>query len=222
MPLRYAVVAAATGALLVLVTVAPASGADQPLASSAAVDLQTHDHVAVSLSARSADGGAWVLEARVEDAVLGPVGAKNVRFSATIEFLGVRPVLLATMPTDSSGTARYTYRPTWNGAQRIVARAPFDDATVSSNEFVLDVTTAPLPAIAQARLPVVGAWAGPVAALVVITIWAVLVLVLVRVVVGISRAATVVAPMAGGSGPPVEGRIRVLGSAGSKRREHRS
>ncbi|HSO28684.1 MAG TPA: hypothetical protein VLS28_02165 [Candidatus Sulfomarinibacteraceae bacterium] len=176
------VLSAAVAALLVL-----ALGPVLPAAAS-------HANAEFSLSAQPMAEGAWLLEARLRDRSSGAIGRHLVRFSATVEFLGVRPVLLGTGETDTSGTARFTYRPTWNGLHRIVARTSFDDGTAVSNEAVLEVADAVSPlAPPPARLTVVGAWAGPVAAGIALSVSGLLVLVLLRVVLGISRASAIAA-----------------------------
>lgn len=152
----------------------------------------SHESSDLRLSATPLADGAWLLEARLQDQSAGALGRHVVRFTATVEFLGTRPVLLGSVETDSSGTARLTYRPTWQGLQRLVARASFEDGTALSNEAVLDVADALTPlSPPAARLPVVGTWAGPVAAGVAVSVWGLLAMVLIRVVFGISRAAAV-------------------------------
>lgn len=170
----------------------------------------THARSEVSVAARPLDTGAWTLEAHVRDVQAGPIGGCTVRFDAKIELLGVRTVELGTARTDSSGTATLTYRPTWTGTHRIVALAPFDDGTVVSTEAVIEVTGAAPAATPAARLPVIGSWAGPMAALVLAVVWGLLAVVVVRVVLGISRSASV---NAGPSGPSTSS--RPLGSGGS-------
>lgn len=182
---------AAAGAALLLAALAPASAiAGRPgVATAPAGVAGSHTHSKLSVSARAVDGDTWAIEAHVRDVSSGPIGGVTVEFSATIDFLGVRTLDLGAARTDTSGTATLTYHPTAEGVYHVVARAPFDDGVAISAEAVFDVTgaTQPLAPPAQ-RLPVVGAWAGPVAALVAATVWGLLVLVFVRVVVGISRA----------------------------------
>lgn len=186
------------GLLLLVPGSARAGRADAGAAPSALSG--THAQSEVLLSARPLDNGAWAIEARVRDASVGPIGSQTVRFSATIEFLGVRRVDIGSARTDTSGTATLTYRPTWDGSHRIAARAPFDDGTIVSNEVVVEVTGAAPPlSTSGGRLATFGAWAGPAAALVVAAIWGLLALILVRVVVGISKAATVAAGPGGAS-----------------------
>lgn len=169
---------AAVGVLLALVSVRPAAA--------------SHAEADFSLTAQPVADGGWLLEARLRNRSSGALGLQLVRFSATVEFLGTRPVLLGTVETDTSGTARLTYRPTWSGLQRIVARTSFDDGTAVSNEALLEVADAVSPlARPSERLTVVGSWAGPVAAAVALSVWGLLALVLVRVVVGVSRATAV-------------------------------
>lgn len=159
----------------------------------------SHERSDLRLSASPLADGAWLLEARLQDRSAGPLGRHVVRFSATVQFLGTRPVLLGSVETDSSGTARLTYRPTWQGLQRLVARASFEDGTALSNEAVLEAADAVTPlSPPAARLPVVGTWAGLVAAGVAVSVWGLLGLVLIRVVFGISKATAV----AGADGRP--------------------
>lgn len=181
----------------------------------------SHAEADFSLTAQPVADGEWLLEARLRDRSSGAIGLQLVRFSATVEFLGTRRVLLGTVETDTSGTARLTYRPTWSGLQRIVARASFDDGTAASNEAVLEIDDAVSPlAPLPARLTVVGSWAGPVAATVALSVWGLLALVLLRVVFGISRAPAVTAT---GRRPERQGRFgrRPLGRSGSSMREDR-
>lgn len=177
----------AVGLLLAAVPSASASGGS-PTDAVRAVPW-SHEHVDMTLSAEPLGDGGWLLEAQLRDRSAGAIGSHAVRFSATVAFLGIRPVVIGTVETDAGGTAQLTYRPTWNGTQRIVARAPFADGTTMSNEAVLEVSGARTPITAlPARLPVVGSYAGPVAAFVALSIWGLLVLVLVRVVLGVARA----------------------------------
>ena len=185
---------AAAGAALLLAALAPASAiaGRAGVATAPSVLVGSHTHSELTVSARAVDGDTWAIEAHVRDESSGPVGGVTVEFGATIDFLGVRTLDLGSARTDTSGTATLTYHPTAEGVYHIVARAPFEDGVAVSDEAVVDLTGATQPIAPSAqRLPAVGAWAGPVAAFVVASVWGLLVLVFVRVVVGISRATAV-------------------------------
>jgi hypothetical protein len=211
-----AIIAAFVFALLLQAPFVPKAAAAPVGGGPVAGAWYSHTGSAMVLSARPAAEGAWLLEARLRGEPATPIGEQDVVFSATIDFLGKRPVQLGDVRTDSSGTARLTFRPTWNGPHHVVARVPFDDGTVLSNEAIFDVSGAQTPlAVLPVRLPVIGALVGPAAALVVVTVWGVLLLLVVRVVVGISRAAAPAVPGGGGGGRRGSVRDVDAGSAGS-------
>lgn len=184
---------AAVGGSVLLALLAPSALARPGAVTTApAVHPGSHSHSALAVVAREVGADTWAIEAQVRDMMSGPVGGVTVEFSAKIEFLGVRTLDLGSARADTSGAATLTYSPTTNGVHHIVARVPFDDGVLISNEAVFEVTGAtPQLAPPTQRLPAVGAWAGPVAALVVASVWGLLVLVFVRVVVGISQATVV-------------------------------
>lgn len=189
---RLPLAAACLPLLLALLSPASTVAGRAHVSTRPPVLVGSHTHSELAVAARAVDGDTWAIEAHVRDVSSGPVGGVTIEFSATIDFLGVRTLDIGSARTDTSGTATLTYLPTTNGVHHIVARAPFDDGVLASNEAVLEVTGATQPLARPAQpLQTVGAWAGPVAALVVASVWGLLVLVLVRVVVGISRATVV-------------------------------
>jgi len=187
------VLAALSGALVALLLLGPAVGL---AADPAAVDLQ----------ASEAKDGAWQLKARVVDAAGEPVAGTEVRLSVAVDFLGQRRILVDSAPTDVTGRATLVYRPTWNGEHRLIAEAGgADGGPVVAGQLTVDVTGARTPVTPDAvALPLMRAWAVPVAALVVVSVWAALGMVFVVAVVGIRRAR----PMSGTSalihGPGVD------------------
>lgn len=152
-----------------------------------------HAESTLTLTAAPLEAGEWALKATARSPK-GAIGSLAVRFTLFTEFLGTRPVPLGSAATDAAGAARVTYRPTWIGMHRIVARASLDDGVVASNEILIQVSEGRSPLEGPAaRLPVISGWAGPIAASVIAAIWGTLALVLIRVLVGIHRAAAVAA-----------------------------
>jgi hypothetical protein len=171
------VLAAAAGAVVALILFAPAVG----LAA---------DPATVDLSASEAEEGAWQLKAHVVDAAGEPVAGTEVRLSVLVDFLGQRRIFIDSAPTDVTGRATLVYRPTWNGEHRLIAEAGgADGGAVVAGQLTVDVTGARSPVTPDTvALPLMRAWAVPVAALVVISVWATLGLVFLVAVVGIRRA----------------------------------
>jgi len=177
MKLGGRVLAALSGAIVALLLVGPAVGL---AADPAVVDLQASD----------AKDGAWQLKARVVDAAGEPVPGTEVRLTVAVDFLGQRRILIDSAPTDVTGRATLVYRPTWNGEHRLIAEAGgVDGGPVVAGQLTVDVTGAGTPVTPDTvALPLMRAWAVPVAALVVVSVWAALGLVFLVAVVGIRRA----------------------------------
>jgi len=155
----------------------------------AAVGLAA-DPAGVELQASQAKDGAWQLKAQVVDPSGGPVAGTQVRFSVIVDFLGQRRVDLGTAPTDVTGRATFLYRPTLNGAHRLIAETGGEDGSAAVvGQLSVDIEGVASPiAPDPVALPTVRTWAVPVAALVVASVWAVLGFVFLMAVIGIRRA----------------------------------
>jgi hypothetical protein len=177
MKLGGRVLAAVSGAIVALLLVGPAVG----LAADPAV---------VDLEAGEAKDGAWQLKAHVVDAAGEPVAGTEVRLTVAVDFLGQRRIFIDSAPTDVTGGATLVYRPTWNGEHRLIAEAGgADGGLVVAGQLTVDVTGVRSPVTPDAiALPLVRAWAFPVAALVVALVWGILGMVFLITVIGIRRA----------------------------------
>lgn len=142
----------------------------------------------VTIEAAALDDGTWRLTSSVTASDGRALSQTAVTFTAATEFFGERWVPIGTAVTDTSGTASLVYRPTWNGAQTLVARTSGTDGPQTSEPITIEVTGA-LPGIAQERedLPIVRAWALPIGVGVVVAVWVVLAFLFLSAVIGIAR-----------------------------------
>lgn len=174
---RLALAALALALGIAALTASPALGADPR----------------VALRAGVAQDGSWQLTATVQDAQGAPASGEEVRFAVRQEFMGTpRNVTLGTATTDTSGTATLRYVPSWNGDQAIVASVSAPAGAVGggvvSGPVTIHVTDA-VPAIPDrpGTLDAVGVASLPVAVLVVLAVWGLLLGTFVSAVLGVAR-----------------------------------
>jgi hypothetical protein len=143
---------------------------------------------AIRAQAEAMGDGSFRLTAKVTTAEGGAQSQTLVTFLAATEFLGSRWVPVGTAVSDTSGTATVLYNPTWNGEQRLIARAAGPQGALESEPISIEVSGA-LPGVntEPPDLPIVRAWALPIGVLVVVVVWLVLAFIFLSAVVGIAR-----------------------------------
>lgn len=142
----------------------------------------------MGLEATVQDDGTWRLDATVLQSDGRGQSQVPVTFMARVDFFGERWIPVGTAVSDTTGTASLLYLPTWNGDQILVARAG-GEAAMSSAPVVIRISGA-LPGVPSEPedLPIVRAWAIPVGAAVIVTVWIILAFLFLSAVVGIRRA----------------------------------
>lgn len=143
---------------------------------------------AIRAQAEAMDDGSFRLSATVTTAEGRAQSQAPVTFLAATEFFGSRWVPVGTAVTDTSGTATIVYTPTWNGDQRLIARAASPQGALESQPVNIEVSGA-LPGVTTEPpdLPIVRAWALPIGVVVVLLVWLILGFLFLSAVIGIAR-----------------------------------
>ncbi|HET9016056.1 MAG TPA: hypothetical protein VFN57_10700 [Thermomicrobiaceae bacterium] len=195
-----AALALALASLVLLVATAVAAPAASPTALTVTTSpqLDAHGHPLA---------GQYLLVATLKTSGGQAVANQPVSFYEQVQFVGkVRDALIGTATTDSDGTATMTYQPTVTGDHALLARstgsAQYAQSQATSTLPVnlavspFPVTTEPLAAVRTALSLAV--------LLVVLAVWAFLIGLAVRAVVGIRSGATAAQPAAWGATFPEE------------------
>lgn len=123
-----------------------------------------------------------------------PLSDRNVDFYQEIEFFGPRESYIGSATTDSTGVATLLYLPAESGKQSIKARYLGRDGYASTQvSATIDIKDA-RPALESEPLPLatVARWLPMVLGLLVLAVWAVLLGVLLRSVLGVRAAVSLV------------------------------
>lgn len=146
----------------------------------------------LTLSASAGRGGTVLVMAELTGAQGEPLESQAVSLFIGTNFLGGRPALIGTEKTDSTGVATFVYEPTSVGEQKLEARFGGGGGQEKASAATV-FTVAALPPSADPHgagtTPLVVIWrlVGYAAALVTITIWALLIGTLIWVRSGIRR-----------------------------------
>lgn len=180
----YRRVSAAALALVLIACLFPGVGAaaGEP---SAQVSAAT-----VSLTATAGPQGRVILNAQVNSSEGRPVSNHKVQFFVQTSFFGQRAVLLGEGITDTTGSATVSFEPTWVGQHQFTASfvggEGYDPA---SGEAAFDVSSIRSPQPAEAAgLQLIRQATGLVALLVTAGVWAILLLIVLRVGLGLRRS----------------------------------
>ncbi len=119
-----------------------------------------------------------------------PLSDRNVDFFQELEFFGSRESYIGSATTDSTGVATLLYLPAESGKQSIKARYLGRDGYASSQVTATIEIKDAKPAFESEPLPLaaVARWLPVVLGLIVLAVWAVLLGVLLRSVLGIRAA----------------------------------
>jgi len=148
--------------------------------------------------------GQLVLTATLKTADGKPLSDRSVSFYEQVTFLGQpRQALLGTAITDSTGAAGIVYQPARKGKDAIIARfASSGGYQGAEAKMSLDVEQV-VPAFAAEPVPLAGVGAGLAIAfaVLVVGVWAILLTVFLRTVIGIRVAARSAASRAASEAP---------------------
>ena len=139
-------------------------------------------------------GAGYVVEAQVLGKDGSAVNEVAVRFYDVVDLLGPREMLIGTEPTDGQGRATLTYMPAEAGAHTVIARyvarsAPGEARTT----FQADLSAASTYEREHLPLADVSESLPPVAAAVLLAVWALFAFALVGAVRGIATAPRLIA-----------------------------
>jgi len=189
--IRTAAVLVVAGAMLWLAG-APVVASATPTVLTALPPAEQEGGKAVTIAARLTDGSTN-----------RPLGSLNVQFFVMTDVFGPRLMSVGQAITDTTGRAAISYKPSWEGDTKVVARfagsAQFA-ATETTFQFVA-VGPVPVHQDASFGLEPIRAWAPAVVVVLVLGVWATLIAVVSQTVLGlrvrIPEGAPVSVPIAG-------------------------
>ncbi len=118
-----------------------------------------------------------------------PLGSQTLDFFVTTDFFGNRPVNIGQAVTDATGTASVAYQPRWEGAHVITVRFQGNAKYASAETSLTTEVTGPVWTYTseKAGLYSVGGWVLLTAGLLFLVVWGILLVIIIRLVRGISH-----------------------------------